>query len=64
MLDSSEFQQRREIMCWTRTEWDRKATETRREETPARFAETPVRETPAPAPTAQPERAKEPVPAE
>ena len=51
-------------MCWTRTEWDRKATETRREETPVRFAETPTRE--APTPQARPEErvAKEPVPAE
>ena len=53
-------------MCWTRTEWDRKSTETRREETapPARFAETPARE--APTPEARPEErpARESVPAE
>ncbi|EYD75237.1 hypothetical protein Rumeso_03148 [Rubellimicrobium mesophilum DSM 19309] len=49
-------------MCWTRTEWDRKATETRREETatPTRFAEPPAREAPRP----EERRAKEPVPAE
>ena len=51
-------------MCWTRTEWDYKTTETRREETPTRVAETPAREVPTPQTRPEEHRAKEPVPAE